>query len=78
MARTPQLEAPGCGDRHQKSAQTGPDPFRRTGPPGLRKPIYITALLAAEPTMISPVVVSTPGSHPNRVHAPPVKLCKYT
>jgi UDP-N-acetylglucosamine 2-epimerase (non-hydrolysing) len=34
--------------------------------------------LFAEPTMISPVVVSVPGRQPRMVQPPPVKLCRYT
>ena len=73
-----QFEARGCRGEHKKSAQIRPDPFNETGPKCLRKPNHIEALLAAEPTMISPVVVSTLGTQPSSVHPPPVRLWRYT
>jgi len=50
-------------------------PRTAQGPPTCAT--YCTELVA-DPTMISPVVVSTPGRQPNSPHPPPVRLCRYT
>src|SRR6266540_1876588 len=39
-------------------------------------PDHIAALLLAEPTMISPVVVSTPGRQPSNVQPPPGRVTR--
>src|SRR5439155_6114181 len=51
---------------------------RRIGPIVSATADHIVALLVADPTMTSPVVVSTPGTQPSTVQPPPVRLCRYT